>query len=520
MIKKWLKTYFNNSGMSLVEVMVLLGVTTTISLGFVRLIDTQSKAYRSTKIQTEENTMFERIDLILKDGENCMATISDDGGNPFIVSTGVGTAVGRIKLKNDAVVYALNEFYGSNSFQIISINLIDIDGVTGSGNPAPNVDVYLDVTTRRVGEKNLISENKSQKFTLRVDLDAADRVTSCYSNNDADVDAAMIDSCNAVGGNWNAGTNQCEFSCDLGAVSDVDILSANCLMNDGLTNIEARYINMNMSDTITGNTNFSGFLTVNGNITSGNINVRTAVINNDVIIGGSVTLDGSPVATTNQLFQNLPPASKDAILGNLVTAASSQTGVNAMSQSSREALNVTTPSCPSGEAMRGLSYDNTTGTFTVNCGSVGTGGCPAANLICAGTTYNSGDGYCSVAGTKNCCPPASEICTGDTYNNAGAGCNVVGTKTCITTPARQNQNFTQTRSRASTGGTSHCGCPVYNDWGSWSAGCASLCTNGTTVNTGATSCTNTVSSVVHHCGFCHTSNCVNESRTLTCECDI
>lgn len=517
MKKNYLAKIFKMQGMSMIEVMVMLGITTAISLGFVQLIDDQSSSFRDVKVKTEENSVFERIEILMMDPGNCTSTLN---------TIALGGAVPSIILKGPGshIAFSAGATYGSNSFQIVNMVADDINNLAGGALPTTG-DIELVINTRRIGEKRKGSEDFSKRILLTVDVDGAGNISGCPATVTTTLDPSMDVSCGSLGGTYNVGLDQCEFNCNLGTPSDWEILSTDCLINDAVPNhMSPRYLDVGTSETITGNTTFNGLIQVNGDIRSNNLNLYNAndFNNADLIVGaGGATLGGQAIATETQLFSNLTPAQKDTIVSDLVTAAASQTGVNAMSQTSRSSLSVNIPSCPVSEVMQGISYNSGTGQFSVNCVSFSGGACPTPAEICSGSTYISGDGFCNVPGTKTCCPPAADICTGDTYTN-GSGCNVVGTKSCAPPPSvHLSQSRQVVHSQFSTFCDPYGMTPFVVDstmmpWGpSCAATCPSASVSSITITTPA-ACVFFGYTVPGNCG---STTCSLETRQVICNCN-
>lgn len=518
-IMRYLSNLKNQSGLSLVEVVVMLGVTTTISLGFMKLVETQSKGVEKVRVKIEEVRVFEKIKLLLMDTENCNATLVSSPSAPVNIT--VGGNIADLRTKNGAILYAVNtqiEDIGKIEIESMRVeNLPLADGGVPAGGGEGLVEFII--KSRRLGALvGVENDGVIERINLMVETNAGNEIINCSVNMDTNIDSVVEDSCEALGGLYDSVNNRCNFECLTGAPSDVDILSTDCLINNVVPNFyDPSYINTGTSNTLSSNMTFTGDLDVLGDIRTTDLFGISQVNIDDLIISGSAQIGGQEIATQTELFANMDETVQNNLLSALVTATSDQTGVNALSAVTRNTLSVDIPSCPPSEVITGMSYSQAVGTFHVTCGTITTTtSCPNPSDICSGFTYDSGDGVCNIVGTKTCCPSASQICNGDTYVNAAAGCNVVGTRNCG--PVRVNQNFSQSRFRYAI--PVSCGAQNYSPgWSTWSNDCASACTNGTFVSADPESCNS--NGVIYGPGYCGSStDCINQTRGVTCECDL
>ena len=507
---------WKNSGLSLLEITVVLGLTSAISLGFMRLMNNQQKSLTSTKSRVEENLIVNQMAIILRKEESCAATLSDAG---VLLGQDIPSIIGVHPTDPAAGVrFNTGGVYGGGIVEIERMTLVNRNIPPGGGVGQAEIEIYL----RRIGAGSEAFGADVKKYTISLQVHttplAPTAIHRCFTDHLGVNESALESTCNIMGGIFDTVTDSCRFECQLGTPSDLVAISTECLMDTdvgGLGQMDPLFINSAGGDTYTNILQITGYFTSNNELYA---NVLTGaspqIVANNFAALGPVTLGGVAVATTDMLFENLTEADKETILADIVTTTASQTGTNAVIDDSRQALSVISAPCAGAEGITSVSYNSATGQFSYTCGAVGTDTCPQASDFCSGTTFD--DGVCTVAGSKDCCPAASLICSGDTYVNPALGCNVVGSRSCV---ARIQNTYPVTRSKP-TGPDAVCfGTVVWpngSPFGAWSATCASSCTNGTFVSETAATCDTYVSPT----DCTPATECSQESKTLTCECDV
>lgn len=510
------KRDFFQSGLSLLEITIALGISSVISLGFMSTMKNQSENLRGIKDKVEESLLIGEIASVMKNEDGCSNTLVN---NPSGVIQ-LGDNITTIYDKKDRLVFDMADEDTITREQVFidSMTLRNIDVPNTAPDIGGNGRAELVITTKRKGEAG--KDNETDRiYRIKLQVEASDtlEIISCFAVQDiGEVNSAVLeDTCLLMGGTYDSGTGNCTLNCDLASPSHLSAMSVECALNSGKTNyIDPVYVNTDMPETLTGDIDITGHLTTSNGI-SGLVFNATAIEGATVIGDGtsSINVGGVGVLTTNLLYSNLTESEKETVLANVISTTTDQTGINAIIDQSKQSIGTTAVTCGAGEAISGLGYNSSTGQFTFTCSSTGTG-CPPASHFCSGTTYNSIDGFCTVAGTKNCCPPASQVCTGESFVDPSLGCNVVGTRACV---IRTNQDFSQSRSLYAIPVSCTPSLYASGSWSSWSPSCASLCTNGTFVSAGISSCSYTAK-VGSTCATAPT-GCVAQTRSVTCECD-
>lgn len=528
----------NNLGVSLLELTVVLGVSSLISLGFMRLVSTQQKTLSGTKGRVEENLLINQIAGILRKDVNCQRTIIDAGINlgspiPSIIEVNPNTGgVGR--------QFDVGSVYGGGTVEIVSMDLVAGPQFNTATDDAGEAEILINLKRVSGGEKSFGAttaaglEGKTYKISLQVQTDEPltgnpNEVVSCSTSLSGLSNDVQANSCQAMGGIWDIPTSTCAFPCNLAAPSDTAILTSDCLLNTdygGLVNqMDPLFINAAGGDTV-----IASPITIQGHFTNNN-NLGSALILlppgssvevSSLAIGGgpgNINWVGhSPVVTQNLLFQSLTEADKESVLAAMVGNTSSMTATDTVVDQSRQALSVVSAPCAITEAITDISYNSSNGQFSYTCGSAGTATCPPASEFCSGITFTGGS--CSVTGTRNCCPSAAEVCSGETYVNASLGCNVTGTRSCLGS-GKVYRSFPETRLRAgafSTNPSCLSSYVVVGPYGAWTSGltCATFCVGGVQIGVGAGICrTNALVSNAD----CTSLTCYEQVRPVNCECD-
>ena len=85
---KFTKLFGNSSGFSIAEVMVAAGLLGVVSLGVMEISKVQTKTQKRASADLDMNQIFTDLSLILKDPQNCIASLSDSTDAPNQTATG------------------------------------------------------------------------------------------------------------------------------------------------------------------------------------------------------------------------------------------------------------------------------------------------------------------------------------------------------------------------------------------------------------------------------------------------
>lgn len=196
-------------GFSLVQVMVAAGLVGVISLGVNQLIGNMNKSVVTAESKGEELSLKTTISTFLKSSSACRETLvgKNIGDNIDAIKNSAGTEV--IKVYSSS----LDNKYGNRSVKINSMKLVDRAEPEADGTRMIDFEVELE----RVKKQVRGSRVRVLRIPIRVEAaSATDVINSCFTASDGLVVLAMEESCNMLGGTWDA----TDKKCDLGSTVD------------------------------------------------------------------------------------------------------------------------------------------------------------------------------------------------------------------------------------------------------------------------------------------------------------
>jgi len=302
----------SEDGFSLAEMSIAIGLVGLLSVGVMTVTKNQSKSSNKALGKAEEIRLISQIKMILADKRNCEATVLGEGLN---------AALNSIKNKRDMELFKVGSLYGNRDVEITSLNL-------GNPNISPTSKtgtIDLQVVTNL---KKINGESTNNQILLQVEVDATNRIVSCYSQGTEGIGAVDSEKCNMLGGSYNEVSESCVYSDP-------------CLLGEG-------HIASSVKCGLDTN---NKIVKLSGSVMSGNINV-TKINKNEVCIGSSCRTTFSTQKCLNDQY--------------VVTIKSNGTIV--CSQSLK---------CPSGKYLEGFN----TSTGEVICKTIPTETCPQGEYI-------------------------------------------------------------------------------------------------------------------------------------------
>ncbi len=162
------KHFRNNSGFTLVEVMIVAGMLGFLSLGVVKVVDMITTSGKKMSSQLTEAEIYRRITTNLADSNACLSTLRTIGAQKHILN------------KNGSRLYSTGDKVGH-----IKIKDISSFGGTGTGNKTVTITVKLERLNLKSGVK-IISK------TFKVDAKYINGVVhSCYLDKENLVSTAL-----------------------------------------------------------------------------------------------------------------------------------------------------------------------------------------------------------------------------------------------------------------------------------------------------------------------------------------
>lgn len=279
-------------GFSLAEVMVVSGLVAGIALVIMRVSSQQAKLQVRTESDMQISSMVATITQTLLNGDSCLATIG-----PMASISGTPTVPKIVVHRPPAA--PKDVYVSGNTYNKVKV-VTSLKGATTT--PPGFGEVTLVAKFTRSSKENAYGGQTIEKlFPLRVEVNAANKVTKCYSLVENAVDTSMQNSCTAIGGVLDS-SNRCVMVGISGPVNNVSAVSTQYLSDYTASILDSRYVNIS-GDTMTGaltvnNTILGANIVSAGNIsaTTGNITTTSGNISTS---GG--TISGKNVVATNQL---------------------------------------------------------------------------------------------------------------------------------------------------------------------------------------------------------------------------
>lgn len=291
-ISKKIKDY---SGVTLVEVLIVMAIMGGLAVVMMNMTKQQNVMQKKAESSFEVSTLHSGVVSTLLTAEACTYTLAPLGDISGAVSGTIN--LNAIRNRQNSVLYNTTTNYNN----LVTIPTMEIrDLVAGPLLPSGKKfgDLNLIMTYEKTA-KILPGENKTTRseIVLRVELNAANTVTNCYSATENAIDEGRRQACESIGGTVNPATYKCDMA-PYPALVDANIgVSTKFLDDYMINNLDLRYVNV-IGDIMTGNLNMNGGSRVMVN-SGGGVTLTSA---NMTSTGSSWNLSGSPVTANNSNF--------------------------------------------------------------------------------------------------------------------------------------------------------------------------------------------------------------------------
>lgn len=200
----------NNSGFSLVEILIAAALMGGLSLVFMQMNKTQVKANADSSANVDVLDLKRNIIATLMDKNSCKATFTSGAG----VNFNIGQSISIIKNSGGTNAFVVGDNYGEGKVKIISLITQDQNIVGSDGLRSVNLNVGISKTV--MGKVT----NKSFPVTLRVKATGPTApIVDCFSDTSGLVLTAKEEACASIGGVWDAVAVTCQLpSCPGGQV--------------------------------------------------------------------------------------------------------------------------------------------------------------------------------------------------------------------------------------------------------------------------------------------------------------
>lgn len=183
----------NNSGFSIVEIMVAAGLLGVVSLGAMQMMNNVQKGQATSETKLEELELRRVITTILTDKTACLNSLN---------GVNVGSTFEQIRNSANTVVFEKDGIYGNGTVRLRNMIVMD-KGVTYADGTR---DVNLIVGLQKVKQMALGGDVVNFKLDVRVLADSATGpITGCF----VDSDSIIQQACETLGGTWTG--SSCEL---------------------------------------------------------------------------------------------------------------------------------------------------------------------------------------------------------------------------------------------------------------------------------------------------------------------
>ena len=156
----------NNSGFTLVEVMIALSIAAVGALGLMKMFENSTKAQKTIEIKDDISQIHREITSLLSIEKNCRASLEGKNNN---------STVSILSVANNATLqpkFFLNQQMGSSQVSIksMTINNVDLNGSDGSNSKAIFSVTYEKHSKLALGSKIITKQIKLNANLCQVSL--------------------------------------------------------------------------------------------------------------------------------------------------------------------------------------------------------------------------------------------------------------------------------------------------------------------------------------------------------------
>lgn len=204
-MKKW---KFNDSGFSLVEIMVAVGMVGALSLVVMTLKKDTATSTKRLEIASEIVTLHNAIGQILLDEAACTNTLSGRDVTGAVAVPNVVTAGG-------ANLYSVGSTYGNGTVLLQAATAQIVGGTKTAITAEPGksrANVRMRFNYRRVSALITGNTDLQREIIVSAKMNTASEVVeSCYSTEGDAIQEAMKKSCEAIEGTYDAANEKCDL---------------------------------------------------------------------------------------------------------------------------------------------------------------------------------------------------------------------------------------------------------------------------------------------------------------------
>lgn len=188
----------SQSGFSLVEILMCLGMLGTLSMGVMHLVKNQTDAAKVAESRASELDFLNQVRQTLLNKLSCEETF---------IGLSFGDTIESIKNSEGTSVYKINEPYINRNIQVKQMRLENSTVPSGGGSGTARIIFELE----RLGVGNSAVKELEKELMVMVETNSADEVLTCYTDLDGLVQTSKIEVCESLDGLFNVEEDKCEL---------------------------------------------------------------------------------------------------------------------------------------------------------------------------------------------------------------------------------------------------------------------------------------------------------------------
>lgn len=210
-MKKDINKISFEGGFSIIEVVIVLGLLGIVSLGVMKLMESQMDSMRFAESRSAEYNLVNQIRFTLHSRDACEANF---------VGKEIDTSIDEIVSASNVTLLEVGSTY-DNAIELTELYLEELDDLSSGG---------FGMARLRVSMSRLPDQRESplRFIDVMVGTDSSGEITRCYSDLDQMIETAKQESCESIGGTFNSATSQCEDTDYLKLGEELPYPSQNC----------------------------------------------------------------------------------------------------------------------------------------------------------------------------------------------------------------------------------------------------------------------------------------------------
>lgn len=229
-----MKALTNRNGFSLVEVMLVLAISSIIGVAVMQTVRDSSNAMAASEAKFEELELARQVQTNLVYRPSCENTLKGKSLDNLTIAD-----VEKLMDSENRPVLQKGAKVGNNSLQIIDFSFnISEDARTKfeafkSASPAAGSMFMMDATFTLITEKLKSTVGgkgfKPREIPIKIKVDASNTIQECFAATEASDINVLGTFCTQMGGTFNSSLARCEFNTDCAKLASADMIPAKCV---------------------------------------------------------------------------------------------------------------------------------------------------------------------------------------------------------------------------------------------------------------------------------------------------